>query len=93
MIVNLQKTPLDPLASLVIHAKCENVSAMILSKLGLELPEFKLRRKVLITCSPERDGIHSVLTVVGKDMDELPFTFFKEVATYRSKISQYSLLS
>lgn len=80
MIVNLQKTPLDIVASLVIHAKCEEVSAMIMSKLGLELPEFKLRRKLLITCSPETSGsINSVLTVVGKDMDELPFVFFKEV--------------
>ena len=44
VIVNLQCTPLDQLAKLRIYAKTDDVSRMLMSKLGLEIPEFRLRR-------------------------------------------------
>lgn len=42
VIVNLQKTPLDRDAALVVHAKCEVFSAKLAQALGLEIPPFRL---------------------------------------------------
>ena len=44
VIVNLQATPLDSCCKLRIFAKCDEVSKMLMSKLGLEIPEFRLKR-------------------------------------------------
>ena len=44
VIVNLQATPLDYACKLRIFAKCDEVSKMLMSKLGLETPEFRLKR-------------------------------------------------
>ena len=40
MIVNLQQTPKDKKASLVIHAKCDEVMQGVLSKLGMNIPVY-----------------------------------------------------
>ena len=47
MVLNLQTTPLDYACKLRIFAKCDDVSKMLMSKLGLEIPEFRLKRYVL----------------------------------------------
>ena len=44
VIVNLQATPLDYACKLRIFAKCDEVSKMLMSKLGWEIPEFRLKR-------------------------------------------------
>ena len=44
VIVNLQRTPLDSVARLRIFAKCDDVSRLLMSKLGLTIPEFRLKR-------------------------------------------------
>ena len=44
VIVNLQCTPLDSVAQLRIFAKCDDVSKLLMSKLGLTIPEFRLKR-------------------------------------------------
>lgn len=44
VIVNLQTTPLDSCCKLRIFAKCDDVSKMLMSKLGMEIPEFRLKR-------------------------------------------------
>lgn len=44
MIVNLQRTPMDHLASLRIYGKCDDVIKLLMSKLGLDIPEFRLNR-------------------------------------------------
>ena len=44
VIVNLQSTPLDSLASLRIYAKCDDVSRMLAEKLSLQIPNFLLYR-------------------------------------------------
>ena len=46
VIVNLQRTPLDRLAKLRINAKCDDVTRLLMSKLKLEIPEFRLNRFV-----------------------------------------------
>ena len=46
VVVNLQTTPLDDIAKLRIFAKCDDVSTLLMEKLGLTIPPFKLRRLV-----------------------------------------------
>ena len=77
--MNLQRTPLDSVASLCIHAKCEDVSQMVMTKLGLEIPEFHLKRQISIQSTTSDDKDSSILSVQGKDIAGLPFSFLKEV--------------
>jgi NAD+-dependent protein deacetylase SIR2 len=44
IIVNLQKTPLDNLAYMNIHCKIDDFFTILMKKLDLEIPEFKLQR-------------------------------------------------
>lgn len=44
VIVNLQKTPLDPYASLIIHAKIDDMFNLLMKKLTIEIPKFNLNR-------------------------------------------------
>ncbi len=44
MIVNLQRTPLDGLADLRVFAKCDDFTRLVMDKLSLEIPEFRLKR-------------------------------------------------
>ena len=44
VIVNLQRTPLDELASLRIYAKCDDVSRLLAEKLSLQISSFQLHR-------------------------------------------------
>lgn len=66
MVINLQTTPLDYACKLRIFAKCDDVSKMLMSKLGLEIPEFRLKRYVLsLNCSlhinPTDRELHAIL--------------------------------
>jgi NAD-dependent SIR2 family protein deacetylase len=45
VIVNLQKTPMDQYAALVIHGKCDDVMNRVMKKLNLEIPEWRLQRR------------------------------------------------
>ena len=44
MIVNLQRTPLDRLSDIRVYAKCDDFTRLVMSKLQLEIPEFRLKR-------------------------------------------------
>ena len=48
VIVNLQKTPLDSHAALVIHAKTDDVSAGLIKRLGVQAQPFALRRTLAL---------------------------------------------
>ena len=39
VLINLQKTPMDQYATLVIHGKCEDVMELLMEKLGYTIPE------------------------------------------------------
>lgn len=78
VIVNLQRTPLDPVARLRIFAKCDDVSKLLMGKLGLTIPEFRLKRKVIFTAEPADKGRMKV-EAQGADAEGHPFSFLKEV--------------
>ena len=52
---------------------------MLMTSLGLPIPEFKLKRRVVITGTPDKNG-DTLLSVAGRDIDGIPFSFFKEVS-------------
>lgn len=68
VIVNLQKTPLDNLASLVIHAKIDDVIRALMKRLQIDIPEFRLNRYILV----DKKG-----KVTPVDRDGTPFDFVK----------------
>ena len=47
MNINLQKTPLDYLCTMNIHGLMDDVFELLMSKLGYQIPEFKLDSRFL----------------------------------------------
>lgn len=82
VIVNLQKTPLDKYAKLVIHAFCDVVMERLMEKLRLQIPQFKLVRYVKI------NYVSGMLAVKDIEIDESPFSFLKSVRFYYGESSQ-----
>lgn len=72
VIVNLQKTPLDGIAALRINAMCDDVIRMVMKKLHLNIPEFILERRIVVTKKDKGE-----VTVCGEDSDESPYEIFK----------------
>jgi len=44
VIINLQATPLDSLATLIIHAKCDDVMEMLMQKLSYQIPKWQMKK-------------------------------------------------
>ena len=96
VIVNLQKTPLHSMAALCIHAKCEEVSTMVMEKLGLPIPEFRLKRRVFIKVTQSTKGPPEeqvTLSIEGQDMYGFYFSFLTGVSEgiYEVSIFQFIL--
>lgn len=49
VIINLQKTPKDKKADLVIHAKCDDVMQQLMSQLHIPIPAYMRQDSVLVT--------------------------------------------
>ena len=83
VIVNLQKTPYHDSAALVIHGFCDTVMNMLMEKLKLPIPAFKLTRRLKITKSIEvpakRRSFKECLTFSGVDLNGDPFTLFPKI--------------
>jgi len=73
VIVNLQKTPLDHLAHLKINAMCDIVMEKLMSKLGLEIPQFKLERLLKITAQ------NNSVAFQGIDTYGSPYSLFPKI--------------
>ena len=73
VIVNLQKTPLDKDASLIIHAKIDEMFDVLMKKLNMTIPKFKLKRFVKLS----HDKKTNKLTVNGVDENGAPYDLFK----------------
>lgn len=46
VIINLQKTPIDDCAALVIHGKCDDVMMLLMKKLGYEIPCWQIKKRL-----------------------------------------------
>ena len=53
VICNLQKTPIDNLATLVIHAKCDDMMILLMKKLGYQIPKWQIKKRLEVTLKDE----------------------------------------
>merc|ERR1719300_1965136 len=80
VIVNLQKTPLDHVASIRIFAKIDDVMVPLMKELGLEIPEWKLQRYLKVKVDPiEDEEDKKLLTISAVDVDGIDATVFNNV--------------
>ena len=68
---------MDNSAEFVIHALCDDVIKALMAKLGLEIPIFKLKRRVRIAVVTEQE--QKKLLIEGIDHDGTPYTLFTQV--------------
>ena len=72
-MVNLQKTPIDDHAALIIHGKIDDVMKLLMEKLEMPIPEF--RRSYRLKVSLSNDS--KTLSVMGVDANGACYTLFK----------------
>jgi NAD-dependent SIR2 family protein deacetylase len=80
VICNLQKTPVEDLATLNIHAKCDDLMQAVMNKLGIEIPKWKLVRKVVLKHEINHNQLSLLVQGVDRDDANLPSSIFKKVA-------------
>ncbi|KAK0653038.1 NAD-dependent deacetylase sirtuin-7 [Cercophora newfieldiana] len=79
VICNLQSTPLDDFSkSLRIWAKADDVMVRVMERLGVEIPKFVLRRRMVVEVKSQDTERHTI-TLRGVDVDRTPVTFIKSV--------------
>jgi len=76
-IVNLQQTPKDEVATLRIHAKCDEVMRLVMEELGVPIPCFKRCHSIQgnIDLIPSKDGekrSEIICRISGNDGRRLP---------------------
>ena len=83
VICNLQKTPLSGMADMHIYAKCDDVAEALMAKLGVEIPQWRLRRTVHLSASAAsvrgRDDGTALNFSVRATEQGLPATVFRAV--------------
>mmetsp|Transcript_1528 Transcript_1528/g.2461 ORF Transcript_1528/g.2461 Transcript_1528/m.2461 type:complete len:388 (-) Transcript_1528:73-1236(-) len=87
VIVNLQKTPLDSKAELTIHAFCDTVMEKLVQKLELDIPQFRLFRRLNVKkyLNDKKQGLY----FQGVDVDGLPFSLYKKIEVrHRAKTQE-----
>ena len=76
VIVNLQKTPIDKHATLVIHGKCDEVMRLTMKKLKLQIPEWRLTRRLRVTGDAKTKNV----SFKGIDSNGDLYDFMKSIA-------------
>jgi len=76
VIVNLQKTPLDPYADMIIHGKIDEVMEMLMAELHMQIPQWKQSRWVKCALETSKTG-KETLKVSGMDANGCPYDLFK----------------
>ncbi|KAH6655769.1 NAD-dependent deacetylase sirtuin-7 [Truncatella angustata] len=77
-ICNLQETPLDRLSDLRVHTSADELMTRAMGKLGIPIPAFILRRRLLVELEPNV-GDRAQMMVCGVDVDDTPVTFLHSV--------------
>lgn len=75
VVVNLQSTPLDGIASMRINAMCDDVMEALMKELDYPIPDFRLRRFIRLERSPSG----KIIKVSAVDSDETPLSLFMGV--------------
>lgn len=79
-ICNLQETGVDDVCGkgLRVWGRTDEVMGLVMEELGIEVPGFRLRRRVVVDVSSQRSDRHQI-TVRGVDVDGTPASFLKGV--------------
>ena len=80
VLVNLQRTPYDEAADLVIHSFCDQVILLLMSKLHLKTPKFTLKRRLKISREPYQEK--ECIRFQGVDMDGSPYSIFPKIEAH-----------
>ena len=75
VICNLQKTPLDNLATLCIYAKCDDIIELLMKKLDYQIPSWQMKRRLNLEISKDGKNIE----VMGVDSNGAPYTIFTDI--------------
>ena len=76
VIVNLQKTPLDDIATIRINGKIDDVMQLLMNKLDFKIPKWKLKRQIVIKIDDENNK----LFIDGMDESwKVPMSIFKGI--------------
>jgi NAD+-dependent protein deacetylase SIR2 len=75
VIVNLQKTPLDSIASLCIYGKCDEVMALLMKKLDYQIPSWQMKKRLAVELSDDKKS----LTLGGVDSNGSPYVLYKQI--------------
>lgn len=75
VLINLQKTMLDPMATLVIHEKVDKVIEMLMSKLQFPIPDFRRTYRLKIFISPDKPQMN----FMGVDGNGACYTLFRSL--------------
>jgi len=68
VIVNLQATPIDVYACMRINAKIDDVMVPLMRKLGLDIPQFSLKRFITFRIvGPEKQGYYLQVQAIDSD--------------------------
>jgi len=76
VIVNLQKTPLDPYADMVIHGKIDDVIELLMKELNMQIPQWKQSRWVKCSIEESKTG-KETLKISGIDGNGAAYDLFK----------------
>ena len=81
VIGNLQKTPLYTVATVNIHAFSDAIMEGLMERLGIPIPQWIVRRRILITRENTSDNNKYEILIEGRDPDktDIPFTLFKSI--------------
>ena len=75
VICNLQKTPIDQYATLVIHAKCDDIMELLMKKLGYQIPTWQMKKRLNVALSKDKKQIE----VMGVDSNGAPYSLYEKV--------------
>ena len=74
VICNLQKTPLNDHCALEIHAKIDDVMMGVMQRLGLEIPQFNINRRLAV------DVTENKVSFQGLDVArDTPYSFLRQI--------------
>jgi len=80
VVVNIQKTPLDKKAALVIHAKIDTVVERVMKNLILDIPTWTYERRMTVQFTDKNTVIFQ-----GIDLDGKEYTFIKKAQFFIGK--------
>ena len=78
VIVNLQKTPMDNVAAMVVHSEIEPFMQLVMDELCIEIKKCTLKRWFNVQIEESQNGLET-LKVNGISEDGSPYDMFKSV--------------